>query len=79
MKRSDTMLTTIDNPYDPTKDYDSWLRWDHDNGYYTQEYVARVANVSALMSDEDMEEEITRAQLEIIELDPTDTYAIVQE
>ena len=73
------MLTTIDNPYDPTKDYDSWLRWDHDNGYYTQEYVARVANVSALMSDEDMEEEITRAQLEIIELDPTDTYAIVQE
>lgn len=40
------MLTTIDNPFHPYEEYDNWLRYDHDAGYYTQEYLARVAPTS---------------------------------
>lgn len=36
------MLTTSDNPFNPHDDYDSWMRWDQDNGYFTSEYIARL-------------------------------------
>lgn len=38
----DKMLTTMDNPYDPHIDYESWMQWDQANGYYTSEYIARL-------------------------------------
>ena len=38
----DTMLTTFDNPYNPFSDFDSWKKWDEDNGYFTSELLAAV-------------------------------------
>lgn len=38
----DTMLTTFDNPYNPFFDFDSWKKWDEDNGYFTSELLAAV-------------------------------------
>ena len=36
-------LTTVDNPWNPFKDYDSWQNEDQRLGYSTESYLARVA------------------------------------
>ena len=36
------MLTTLDNPHHPKEDYDAWRQWDKDNGYHTEDYIARL-------------------------------------
>lgn len=46
------MLTTIDNPYNPYEDYDKWNQWDEDQGYFTANYLARLAMVDENMDDE---------------------------
>lgn len=46
-------LTTLDNPFDPSVQWDEWKRYDEDKGYYTSEYLARVAKVSDELSDAD--------------------------
>lgn len=37
------MLTTRDNPWNPFTQFDEWYAWDHAHGYYTCEYLARIA------------------------------------
>jgi len=39
------MLSTIDNPFSPKTEYDKWKRWDNENGYNTEEYIARLINM----------------------------------
>lgn len=39
------VLTTIDNPYNPKTDYVKWRIWDIDNGYNTEEYLARLTDI----------------------------------
>lgn len=60
------MLTTIDNPFNPFDDYEHWLRYDEDSGYYTNQYLARVASYSPDLSDLDQELSILQAIDEII-------------
>lgn len=44
-------LTTIDNPYDPFTQWDQWYAFDTvQMGYYTSEYLARVAPWTAEMA-----------------------------
>lgn len=72
------MLTTKDNPYDPHTDYDKWLQWDEDNGYFTQNYLARMANIPPGEEDEDVIEQLTnRAMLDIVYNSPLDNWIIV--
>lgn len=47
-KVKEFLITTIDNPYNPFSDYEDWLRFDEENGYNTQNYVARVLQVKDL-------------------------------
>lgn len=76
----DLVLTTIDNPYNPKEDYDNWRRWDIENGYHTEEYLARMMDVPL---DVDMDDEVTlsliadRAMQEIIEHDMAQIYKLV--
>jgi hypothetical protein len=37
-----SMLTTIDNPYDPRTNFPAWYAWDVNEGYNTSAYLARV-------------------------------------
>lgn len=60
------MLTTSDNPYDPFTQFDEWYEFDRSNGYYTCEYLARIAQTSNELSDEDENVEIQNAIDEII-------------
>ena len=72
------MLTTVDNPYNPNTDYIKWLQWDHDHGYNTQEYLARIANVSLDTEDDALiEERIDQAIAEIIDNDSIGVYKVV--
>lgn len=73
------MITTKDNPYNPITQYEQWLKWDHDMQYYTQEYVARIANVSPDMDDDAQDLLIESAINEIMELDTLDTYRIINK
>lgn len=68
------MITTIDNPYDPFTQFDQWLMFDNDHDYGTCCYLARIAKTSDSLSDEEVNEEISRAIDEIIKYDPLDIY-----
>lgn len=45
------MLTTTDNPYSPFTQPDAWYNYDRQMGYYTPEYLARIAKTSPALSD----------------------------
>ena len=60
------MLTTIDNPFDPFTQFDSWFQFDEEKGYHTCQFLAKIARTSSNMSDLDYEREIERAIDEIV-------------
>lgn len=73
------MLTTLDNPFDPFKQWSDWQRFDEDNGYFTMNYLARTAALSPDLAPDDYNEEVERAIDEIIELNVTGNYKKVYE
>lgn len=70
----DSWLTTLDNPYDYFTQYDQWYQYDTTNGYNTCGYIARIAQTSDEMSEEDYNIEVERAIDEILKEDPLDIY-----
>lgn len=48
-------LTTIDNPYDPFDEFDSWYAFDERHGYHTSAFLARLTLSSEELSDSDRE------------------------
>lgn len=68
------MLTTLDNPYDPVEQFDSWLMFDVEKGYNSSSYLSRIARTSDSLSEEENEDEIERAIDEIIKYDFMDIY-----
>ena len=51
------MLTTIDNPYNPYKDYKLWWDWDRRHLYNTAEYLAFVDGYAEGIQTTDVEAE----------------------
>ena len=49
----DVFITTYDNPYDYFKQFNEWLNFDRQKGYFTLEYVARLAKLSPNLSEEE--------------------------
>ena len=68
------MLTTIDNPFNPFTHYDEWYNYDHAQGYYTCEYLARIAKTSDELSDHDNALAIEDAIDEIVKLNILGIY-----
>lgn len=50
---AESMLTTVDNPYNPFTQFDDWKAFDESKGYYTCEYLARIAKTSHELSEVD--------------------------
>ena len=71
---NDCMLTTFDNPFDPFEDFTSWFLFDVEKGYDSCGTLARVANISNDMSQEEVDNEVERAIDEIIKYDFTNNY-----
>lgn len=75
---SECMLTTIDNPFDPSTQFDSWFQFDIEKGYYSCSKLARIAKLSDDMSEKETDEEIERAIDEIIQYDFLNIYKKVK-
>lgn len=71
------MLTTIDNPFSPFTQYEEWRRYDEDEGYFTNEYLARIAIVSSELPEELYDNEFERAMNEIVKENILGIYKIV--
>lgn len=48
-----TMLTTVDNPYDPFDDFQAWFTFDEQAGYHTTSYLGRLSFNSNELSESD--------------------------
>lgn len=72
-----TALTTTDNPFDPFTQTDQWRRWDQDSGYYTENYLARIAQTSEDLSELENDLIIQDAMAEIVANNPLGVYTIV--
>jgi len=74
------MLTTIDNPFNPKKDYEKWKQFDMENGYYTEDYIARIANipVDVDLNNEPIINDLTNKAIhEILENDVLEIYKLI--
>lgn len=74
----EVMLTTVDNPFNPFSDFEDWVNFDRANGYYTLEYLGRIAKTSSELSEADYELAIDEAINEIIELNVLGIYTTVE-
>ena len=68
------MLTTCDNPYDPFTQYECWFKYDVMSGHDSCSLLARFAQTSDTLSDQENDLEIERAINEIIKYDPLNIY-----
>lgn len=78
MSNSAVALTTIDNPYDPFTEFDSWFLFDVDRGYNTCAYLGRIAQISDQFSSKENDDEEERAIDEIIKYDWQNIYKKVR-
>jgi len=60
------MLTTVDNPWDPFTQFESWEAWDRHAGYHTLALQARIVNTSSDLSLPDQSLAIEQGIDEII-------------
>lgn len=74
MPAKECRITTIDNPYDPFTEFESWYLFDVVKGYNTCQYLARVSKITPAMSDEEESLEVERAIDEIITYDFRNIY-----
>lgn len=74
MERTECMLTTNDNPFDPFEQFDDWLMFDKGKGYNCCERLARIIKLTDEMSEVEEDLERERAIDEIIKLDFLDIF-----
>ena len=72
------MLTTIDNPFNPFDDYNSWLSFDKEHNYNCAERLMRIAQITDEMSMIEEEKETERAIDEILKYDILHIYQKVE-
>ena len=53
-----TMLSTIDNPFNPFENFDSWFLFDVEKGYNSCAYLARITKMSDEFTEDEEAEEI---------------------
>ena len=75
---SESYLTTKDNPFSYFDQYDEWLAFDEDKGYFTNALVARLMDerpVSKFYSNERVVDILEQVYFDIVEMMP-DIYEL---
>ena len=72
------MLSTVDNPFNPLVDFDSWKAYDEAQGYFTCDYLARIAITSDDLSVDEQALAIDTAIDEIIKYNILGIYKKVE-
>lgn len=62
----ESMLTTVDNPFNPFTQYDEWYEFDATHQYHTPEFLARIVKSSDELSETDQSIAIEQAIDEIV-------------
>lgn len=60
------MLTTVDNPFNPWTQFDSWYTWDEQAGYHSTSFLARILRTSPDLSDADQDLALEQAIDEVV-------------
>ena len=77
MAKVKVMLSTVDNPFNPFKQFDSWFQFDVEKGHNSCALLGRIARTSDQLTDDENEEEIERAINQIIKYDYENKYCRV--
>lgn len=78
-ENSECMLTTLDNPYNPFKEFDKWKQYDESQGYFTLAYLGRIVDYSECITEEQRRRARESAIEEIIQVNPLHIYCKVYE
>lgn len=78
-KETVSMLTTIDNPFDPFNDFASWYVFDSKQGYNSCSLLSIMAETSDAYSDDENKFIIEEAIDEIIKSDPLKIYKKIKK
>lgn len=68
------LLTTVDNPYHPVDDFEKWLAFDEEHGYYTNQRIAKVQQTSRYLTDAENQRIINGIIDDFIRLDELGLY-----
>lgn len=68
------MLTTVDNPFDPFEQFNSWFMFDCEKGYNSYGKLMRLAEISEDMSSVEYDNAIEKAIDRLIEIDFLDIF-----
>jgi hypothetical protein len=71
---AESMLTTIDNPFNPFTQWDEWYAFDEAHGYDTLGFLARVVTTSDELSQADQNAAIDDAINEIVKENVSGIY-----
>jgi hypothetical protein len=74
---AESMLTTIDNPYNPFNDWDRWYAFDEEHGYHTTSFLARLVNGSDELSEAQQNDAIDEAIDEVVKENDLGIYTKV--
>lgn len=78
MTKSECMLTTFDNPFDPFDDFTSWFLFDTEKGYNCCSRIDRILTKNKVsfegLSQKEIDEATDQAIDEIIENDILNIY-----
>lgn len=74
-----SMLTTIDNPYNPFTHFKEWYAYDTQMGYHTCSYFDRVAKLSRDLNESDEEQDQEKVIDAIVSLNILGLYKKIKE
>lgn len=74
MPDNESMLTTLDNPYNPFTQYNEWYAFDMQKGYNTCAYLARIVITSDELSEQEQSLAIEEGINKILDLNITGNY-----
>ena len=67
---ANSVVTTIDNPWNPFTQFREWFAWDNHHHYETCRWLDHYAFTSNDLSDEQIDDDVTNAQNKLLARNP---------